>query len=142
MNAAVERGVVAVLRQALPGLHVREATSTEPLPSDLQLAVVECTEVEHVAGPLHRATIKVWLGTPAFEAGAADHHSREANRLCEALAAMAADSSNTATTFEAATPGLAWRGSFLRSVASDIEDNTWRTTAEITVGLATGGAPA
>ena len=137
MNASVERGVAAVLREALPGLHVREATSAEPLPSDLQLAVVECASVEHVAGPLHRATVKVWLGTPAFDAGEADH-GHVANRLCNALSALAADMAATSTAFDAACEGLSWRGCFLRSVALDIEDNTWRTTAEIVVGLSVG----
>jgi hypothetical protein len=137
MNASVERGLVAVLREALPGLHVREATSADPLPSDLQLAVVECASIEHVAGPLHRATIKVWLGTPAFEASEAEH-GHVANRLCSAITAMAEDQTGTAAAFDAACEGLSWRGCFPRSVNLDIEDNTWRTTAEIVIGLAVG----
>ena len=137
MNASVERGVAAVLREALPGLHVREATSAEPLPSDLQLAVVECASVEHVAGPLHRATVKVWLGTPAFDAGASNH-GKVAERLCAALSAMASDIGGTAAAFDADCEGLSWRGCFIRSVNLDVEENTWRTTAEIVVGLAVG----
>lgn len=137
MNASVERGVVTVLRQALPGLHVREATSADPLPSDLQLAVVECASVERVAGPLHRATVKVWLGTPAFDASEAEH-GHVASRLCTAISAMAADMAGTAAAFDAACAGVAWRGCFLRSVNLDSEDNVWRTTVEIVVGLAIG----
>ena len=137
MNASVERGFAAVLRDSLVGLHVREATSADPLPADLQLAVVECASVEHVAGPLHKATVKIWLGTPAFDAGE-EAHAHAANRLCAALDAAAGDSTASATLFDPACEVAAWRGCFVRSVSLDVVDNTWRTTAEVVLGLAVG----
>ena len=135
MNASIERGVVAVLRGALTGLHIREATCSDALPGDLQLAVVECASIEHVAGPLHRATIKVWLGTPAFDAGESAHiHSAERVRL--ALVAAAADSATTAAIFDPACGAAAWRGLHVRLVTQDVVDSTWRTTIEAVLGIA------
>lgn len=137
MNASVERGVVAVLRDGLVGLHVREATSADPLPADLQMAVVECASIEHVAGPLHRATVKVWLGTPAFDAGETAH-THTVGRLRTALETAAADSVATAAVFDPECGEASWRGCFVRSVSQDVVDNTWRTTIEAVIGLSAG----
>ncbi|MBE2180212.1 MAG: hypothetical protein IAE97_07045 [Chthoniobacterales bacterium] len=137
MNASVERGLVAVLREALPGLHVREATCADPLPSDLQMAVVECSSIEHVAGPLHRATVRVWLGTPAFDAGETAH-THSVGRLRTALETAAADSVATAAVFDPACGEASWRGCFVQSVSQDVVDNTWRTTIQAVVGLSAG----
>ena len=138
MNASVERGFAAVLREGLAGLHVREATSADPLPADLQLAVVECASVEHVAGPLHKATVKIWLGTPAFDAGEAEH-AHAANRLCSALDAAARDPQTSSAIFDPVCAVAAWRGLFVKSASLDIADNTWRTTAEAVLGLCAAG---
>ena len=138
MNASVERGFAVVLRESLVGLQVREATCSEPLPSDLQLAVVECASVEHVAGPLHKAAVKVWLGTPAFDASEAEH-ARAANRLCAALDAAASDTVAAAALFDPACQVASWRGCFVKSASLDIVDNTWRTTAEVVLGLCAAG---
>jgi len=46
MNAQIESGFVAILQAALPSVPVREATSSLPLHGDVQIAIVECPEVQ------------------------------------------------------------------------------------------------
>jgi len=132
MNANVEKGIVAVLNEALVGQHIREATSADPLPTNIQLVIVQCENVEHVVGPLHKATVKVMIGTPAFDASVPEHN-HTSGRVRDA--ALAWQTESPAATFDAVA-GLEWRGCHVKSVGLDFPENTWRTTIELTVGLA------
>jgi len=133
MNAQVERGFVAVLAPFMAGVHVREATSSKPHPADVQMVIVACPDCEHVAGPLHRATVKIYLGTPAFDVSEARH------RDAAGMVAMALiDPAGAKVAFDAAAGGLALHGFHVRSQSEDIVENSWRSTIEIVVGLRVG----
>jgi hypothetical protein len=133
MNTAIERGFVAVIQSAMPGVHVREATSSKPHPSDAQMVIVECPECEHVAGPLYRATVKAHLGTPAFDMGEARH--RETAGM---LALSLLDPAAAKTLFDPATGGLCLQGFHVRSQSEGIVENTWHSTIELIAGIRAG----
>ncbi len=133
MNVAIERGFAAILLPSMQGVHVRQATSSEILPANIQAVIVECPEVEHVAGPLHRATVKIHLGTPAFEMGEAKH--REATGY---LANAFLDPGATSARFDEAAGGLALRGLRVRSQSEEIVESAWRSTIELVAGIQAG----
>jgi len=133
MNGAVEAGFAAVIRAAMPGIDVREATSTKSLPANIQLVVVECPEVEHVVGPLHRATVKAFLGTPAFDMSEAQH--RDATG---ALALALLDPAAAKLIFDPAAGTLALAGFHVRSQSEEVVENTWRSTVELVAGIRLG----
>jgi hypothetical protein len=132
MNALIEQGFVAILQAALPALHIRPATTAEILPGDLQALIVECPEVEAVAGPLHRATVKLHLGTPAFD------HAESAHRTtARALSSALAPDGDLATTFHGTASSLYLCGLHQRSQSESIIDTTWRSTLELVAGIST-----
>ncbi|MEI6071080.1 MAG: hypothetical protein WCS31_04765 [Verrucomicrobiae bacterium] len=133
MNADIERGFVAVIQAAMPGVHVREATSSKPHPSDVQMVIVQCAECEHVVGPLYRATVKAFLGTPAFDMGESQH--REATGM---LALALLDPAAAATLFNPVADHLTLHGFHVRSQSEEIVDNTWRATVELLAGIRFG----
>ncbi len=137
MNEQIERSFAGILKGHLPSLQVRAATSSEPLPGDVQLAVVTCPEVEHVVGPLYRATIKIWLGTPAFNVAETTHRAA-AGHISAALARSAEAILETTAEFNQAAAPLELRGLHLRSITSEVVDDTWRTTFELLLGIAAG----
>jgi hypothetical protein len=133
MNTDIERGFVAVIQAAMPSVHVREATSSKPHPSDAQMVIVQCSECEHVAGPLYRATVKVHLGTPAFDMGESRH--REAAGM---LALSLLDPAEAKVVFDAAAGSVSLHGFHVRSQSEDIVENTWRSTIELVAGIRLG----
>jgi len=133
MNADIEKGFAAVIQAGMPGVHVREATSSKAHPSDAQMVIVESPECEHVVGPLYRATVKVHLGTPAFDMGESRH--RDAAGM---LALSLIDPAVAKTVFDAAVGGLSLNGFHVRSQAEDIVENTWRSTIELIAGIQLG----
>ena len=133
MNVDVERGFAAVIRYALPGTTVREATNSQQMPADAQMLVVECPECEHVAGPLYRATVKVYLGTPAFEMSEARHREAIGSLTTSLLDTMAA-----AAIFDPVAGGLTLHGFHVRSQSEEIVENTWRSTIELVAGICLG----
>jgi len=133
MNTDIEKGFVAVIQAAMPGVHVREATSSKPHPSDAQMVIVQCSECEHVAGPLYRATVKVHLGTPAFDMGESRH--REAAGM---LALSLLDLVEAKVVFDAGTGNVSLHGFHVRSQSEDIVENTWCSTIELVAGIRLG----
>jgi len=119
MNTTLEAGFVAILESVFPELPFRQATSKEPFPSNQQLILVECREVEHVAGPLHKATLRVLLVTPAFDYPETAHRDSSA-RLALPFEMIA----DPALLFaQKAGENLALRGLHIRSLTSDILDD-------------------
>lgn len=130
MNATVEHGVAQWLRGRLDGADVREATSSATLPGDRQAVIVECSECEHLAGNLHRATLRITTSTPAHDKPTPSHRT-----LSAAVAACFSSATGLANAFQAAT-GWESRGHFLRSHSEAREGASWLSTAEVVMGLA------
>ena len=134
MNARIETRFVATLRAILPLLAIREATSHEPLPKEGQLLFVECAQLEHVAGPLHRAMMRFILVTNAHDLSA-QAHSQSSQLLFSALH----NAPLIHTRFNTGSPGgMELRGVHTRLWSEQTEDNAWRTPAELTAGIAVG----
>jgi len=128
MNALVENGFVAAL-QSLPWatVPVIAATSNAPLPSENQMIVVQCNEVEHVAGPLHTATVRLLLRTNAHDELAATHAdiSRKMNAIIV-----------NATAFNLAAQPLEIRGLFVKNQSESRDESAWVSTLELAAGIA------
>jgi hypothetical protein len=134
MNATVEHGVAEWLRGRLQGTDIREATSAHIIPGDRQAVIVECSECEHLAGNLHKATVRVTTATPAHD------HSAESHRtIAASVAALFSNAPGLTDAFLAAT-GWESRGHFLRSQSEAREESSWLSTAEVVVGLAVSPA--
>ena len=133
MNTDIEKGFVAVIQATMPGVHVREATSSKPHPSDAQMVIVECPDCEHVAGPLYRATVKMHLGTPAFDMGESRHRE-----VAGMMALSLLDPAEAKIVFDAAAGSISLHGFHVRSQSEDIVENTWRSTIELIAGIRLG----
>ena len=128
MNPLVENGFVAALK-SLPWatIPVISATTNESLPSENQVIVVQCSEVEHVAGPLHTATVRLLLRTNAHDELAATHAdlARKMNAIIV----------NT-TAFNAAAHPLEIRGLFVKNQTESRDESAWVSTLELAAGIA------
>ena len=133
MNADIERGFVAVIQSMMPGFVVREATSSQALPSDIQLVIVLCADCEHVVGPLYKATVKAFLGTPAFDMTEFQH--REAVSM---LALAFFDQSDAALLFNPTAGTLSLHGFHVRTQSEEIVENAWRFSIEVVAGIRIG----
>lgn len=132
MNAQIEAGFASILRKAIPSLVVREATSSAPLPDEKQILIIEVPELEHVVGPLHRATVRLVLASNAFDSSRAQH-----SQLASALAPALASPISNAMNFDLAAGGLFLRGIHIRSQSDQVEDTHWRSTMELVAGIST-----
>jgi phage FluMu gp28-like protein len=94
--------------------------------------VIEVPEIEHVAGPLHRATVKIMLATNAFDCSRAQH-AQVAQSLPTALALPV----TTVSLFDGAADGLCLRGLHIRSQTDQAEESHWRSTLELVAGIST-----
>lgn len=133
MNANIERGFVAIIQSRILGVPVRKATSSQPLPADTQMVIVECPECEHVAGPLYRATVRVFLGSPAFDLGEARHRE-----VARSLARAFGDYDGAKAIFDATECSLSLHGFHVQSQSEEVVENTWRSTIELIVGIRLG----
>ena len=128
MNALVENGFVAAVN-SLPWatIPVIAATSNDCLPSENQVIVVQCPEVEHVTGPLHTATVRLLLRTNAHDELAATHAdlARKMNSLLVNAAA-----------FNSAASPLEIRGLFVKNQTESRDESAWVSTLELAAGIA------
>lgn len=128
MNALVENGFVAALN-SLPWatIPVIAATRNASLPSSNQVIVVQCTEVEHVAGPLHTATVRLLLRTNAHD-NLAQTHANLARQMNALIV--------NATAFNSAASPLEIRGLFIKNQSESHDDSAWVSTVELAAGIA------
>jgi hypothetical protein len=128
MNALVENGFVAALN-FLPWatIPVIAATTNASLPSSNQVIVVQCTEVEHVAGPLHTATVRLLLRTNAHD-NLAQSHANLARQMNALIV--------NATAFNSAASPLEIRGLFIKNQSESRDDSAWVSTVELAAGIA------
>ena len=128
MNALVENGFVAALN-SLPWatIPVIAATRNASLPSSNQVIVVQCTEVEHVAGPLHTATVRLLLRTNAHD-NLAQTHANLARQMNALIV--------NARAFNSAASPLEIRGLFIKNQSESRDDSAWVSTVELAAGIA------
>jgi len=128
MNALVENGFVAAL-SSLPWatIPVIAATRNASLPSSNQVIVVQCTEVEHVAGLLHTATVRLLLRTNAHD-NLAQTHANLARQMNALIV--------NATAFNSAASPLEIRGLFIKNQSESRDDSAWVSTVELAAGIA------
>ena len=128
MNALVENGFVAALN-SLPWatIPVIAATRNASLPSSNQVIVIQCTEVEHVAGPLHTATVRLLLRTNAHD-NLAQTHANLARQMNALIV--------NATEFNSAASPLEIRGLFIKNQSESRDDSAWVSTVELAAGIA------
>ncbi len=128
MNTNVENGFVAAVN-SLPWatIPVIAATSNSCLPSSNQVIVVQCSEVEHVAGPLHTATVRLLLRTNAHDELAQTHAdlARKMNGIIV-----------NAGAFNMAAFPLEIRGLFVKSQSESRDESSWVSTLELAAGIA------
>jgi hypothetical protein len=128
MNALVENGFVAALNSlAWATIPVIAATRNASLPSSNQVIVVQCTEVEHVAGPLHTATVRLLLRTNAHD-NLAQTHANLARQMNALIV--------NATAFNSAASPLEIRGLFIKNQSESRDDSAWVSTVELVAGIA------
>ncbi len=130
MNALVEKGICRAVAaiSGFPQIPIREATGSGIIPAENQLVIVQCTEVEHLVGPLHRATVKLILRTNVFDTVQRAH--QDVSMLLLSLNPFEAESLFN----EAAVP-LRFGGLFIRSQSESFDEAAWLSTIEVLLGI-------
>ena len=130
MNSRVEQAFVEWLTAAEISAPVHAGSSPEQISNDEPTIIVSVPEVQHVVGPLHKATVHLKVNAPAY------HTAMDAYRqLAMQVRQCARDFQNNQLAAHLLTPGFALGGIFIQDSGEQIEDSRWINTLTLIVGL-------
>ncbi len=129
-NSVIEQGLVEWLRAAGVTAPIHAGTSAEVLSTEALTVIVSVPEMQHVVGPLHKATIHLITSAPAAMTAIADYRATSANLR---TIVNAWRSNDLATHLQSV--GVQLGGVHITESSERIEDNRWLHTLALTVGL-------
>jgi hypothetical protein len=129
-NSKIEQGFVEWLRAAGVTGAIQTSISAEIFSNDALTIIVSVPEMQHVVGPLHKATIHLITSAPAAMTAIADYRATSANLR---TIVNAWRSNDLATHLQSV--GVQLGGVHITESSERIEDNRWLHTLALTVGL-------
>jgi len=129
-NSKIEQGFVEWLRAAGVTGAIQTRISAEIFSNDALTIIVSVPEMQHVVGPLHKATIHLITSAPAAMTAIADYRATSANLR---TIVNAWRSNDLATHLQSV--GVQLGGVHITESSERIEDNRWLHTLALTVGL-------
>lgn len=128
-NSSLEQALVSWLTAAgvssvLPG------ASSDQIAPDQFVVIASVPDIEHVVGPLHKATVNLIVSAPAYHTGLAQYQAAAAT----VRTALAAYSTNGLPE-TLATAGFTFGGLHIGTASEQIEDNRWINSITLTLGL-------
>jgi hypothetical protein len=128
-NSILEQALVTWLTAAGVSPVLSGASSDQIAPDQL-VVIASVPDIEHVVGPLHKATVNLIVSAPAYHTDLANYRTA-AIAIRSALAAHA-----TNGLFEAlATAGATFGGLHIGTSSELIEDNRWINSISCSVGM-------
>jgi hypothetical protein len=129
-NSVIEQGLVEWLRAAGVTAPIHAGTSADVLSTEALTVIVSVPEVQHVIGPLHKATVHLITSAPANVTVIEDYQAVNANLR----ATVDAWRTNELAT-QLQILGIQLGGVHLSDSNERTEDNRWMHTLALTVGL-------
>ena len=129
-NSVIERGVVEWLRASGVTALLQAGTSSEVLSTEALTVIVSVPELQHVIGPLHKATVHLITSAPANTTSIEDYQAVNENlrRIADAW-----QTDELAAQLQLS--GIQVGGVHIGDSSERIEDNRWTHTMALTVGL-------
>jgi len=135
MNAAVENALATWLAEAGITAPVHTGASAEEFDPDKLAIIVSVPDVEHAAGPLHKATVNLVVSGPAYHATLSTYRDTAAN-----LRALVDDhAANGLATAIGEEASAAFAGLWVRESSERIEEDRWIHTITLALGLVRAG---
>ena len=129
-NSVIEQGFVEWLRAAGVTAPIHAGTSAEVLSTEALTVIVSVPEVQHVIGPLHKATVHLITSAPANVTAIEDYRAVSAN-----LRTVAETWQTTELATQLQSVGIQLGGVHISDSSERTEDNRWLHTLALTVGL-------
>lgn len=129
-NATLEQALVNWLLAAGVAVPVQAGASNEELSNDQATVIVSVPEIQHVVGPLHKATVHLIVSAPAYHASLDTYREK-------AAAVRAAVYTHASNGLAAAlqTAGSVFGGLHIGDSSELIEDSRWVNSLGLTLGL-------
>ncbi len=130
MNSGIEQAFTDWVAAADIDAPVHAGSCAETISNDEPTIIVSVPEVEHVVGPLHKATVHLVVSAPAY------HAPIDALRsLAAQLRALAQDFQNNGLATHLTGASFVLGGVFIVDSGAQIEESRWISTLSLTVGL-------
>jgi hypothetical protein len=128
-NSILEQALVTWLL-AVGVSPVLSGASSDQIAPDQLVVIASVPDIEHVVGPLHKATVNLIVSAPAYHTGLANYRTA-AVAIRSALAAHATN--GLPETLAAA--GASFGGLHIGTASEQIEDNRWINSISCSVGM-------
>lgn len=130
-NSSIEQSLADRLLAAGMEAPVVTGTSAEQLSNDVRTVIVSVPEVQHVVGPLHKATVNLIVSAPAYHTALPDYRA-----VVSSLRSLVeAHPSNGLAAKLLAGASVQLGGVHVGESSEQIEDSRWLNTLALTVGL-------
>lgn len=126
-NSAVEQALVEWLSAAGVSAPVQAGSSAERVANDGPTVIVSVPEIQHVVGPLHRATVNLIVSAPAYQTEVAVYRG-------VVQAVRVAIANGLASAFDGV--GIEYAGLHVSESTEQIDDSRWINVLATTLGFA------
>jgi hypothetical protein len=129
-NATLEQALVNWLLAVGVTAPVQAGASDEELANDQATVIVSAPEIQHVVGPLHKATIHLIVSAPAYHASLETYREKA---VSVRIAVEAHPSNGLAAALQ--TAGFVFGGFHIGDSSELVEDSRWVNSLTASIGL-------
>jgi hypothetical protein len=129
-NSALEQALVSGLLAAGFTVPVQAGSSAEQMANDGPTVIVSVPEIQHVVGPLHRATVHWIVSAPAYQTTETVYRT-----TVQAVRTAVAGFASNGLASALADSGLGLAGLHVGDSSELIEDGRWVNSLGMTLGL-------
>lgn len=129
-NTTLEQALVNWLLAAGLAAPVQAGASNEELANDQSTVIVSVPEIQHVVGPLDKATVHLIVSAPAYHASLETYREKAASVR---IAVQAHASNGLAAALQ--TAGSVFGGFHISDSSELVEDSRWVNSLTASIGL-------
>ncbi len=129
-NSALELALVNGLMAAGLTVPVQAGSSADQIANDGPTVIVSVPEIQHVVGPLHRATVHWIVSAPAYQTTEGVYRA-----TVQALRTAVAGFASNGLASSLAGSGFVLAGLHVGDSSEQIEDGRWVNSISMTLGL-------
>jgi len=129
-NSALEQALVNGLIATGVSSPVQAGSSAEQITNDGPTVIVSVPEIQHVVGPLHRATVHWIVSAPAYQTSEGVYRA-----TVQAVRTAVAGFATNGLASALAGSGFGLAGLHVGDSSEQIEDTRWVNSLSMTLGL-------
>ena len=129
-NSALEQALVNGLIAAGVTVPVQAGSSADQIANDGPTVIVSVPEIQHVVGPLHRATVHWIVSAPAYQTSEGVYRA-----TVQAVRTAVAEYGTNDLAAAMAGSGFALAGLHVAESSEQIEDGRWINSLAVIIGL-------